>query len=212
MVKKIPETLVCFSYFPLLRGTPGQTISIDGEADAKKLLEETLAKCHSGQAHACLWAMFDGVPTPVLVYEGAHEIADHLVEWAEGKPDEWFRIHFRERDGRYAIAIQPDLDRSIWRFRTAYFIAQGELLPPNVSIKVMFQPLTFISGVEHCFGRVRDQLPRHLRVGFLNRHDLDDKNPASIDDSTIKLVGPFEVARESAEMAPMLDDLLDQRG
>jgi hypothetical protein len=156
--------------------------------------------------------VFDGLPTPILVYDRAHEIAEHLVEWTEGDPGEWFRVHFHERDGRYAIAIQPDLDKSIRRFRTAYFVAQGELLPPDISIKVMFQPLTFVSGVEHCFGQVPDQLPQHLHVGFLNRHDWDGRNPASVDDSKIRLVGPCEVAGESAGIALVFDGLLDQGG
>ena len=79
-------------------------------------LDRLLNELSSGEAHACLWTESAENVSPVLVFEQAEAIADHLIEWAERDPGSWFRIAIEQHDGRYALALLPDLTRSRDRF------------------------------------------------------------------------------------------------
>jgi hypothetical protein len=97
--------------------------------EAYRAIAALLDQAPSGRAAACLWMLGgQGNPMPVLALEQAQTIADHLSEWADSEPAKWFRVHLKERDGRYGLVLFPELQRPLERFRFAHLLEGGDPL------------------------------------------------------------------------------------
>ena len=187
-----PTSVVVVSYVPLLTGEPGRTVAV-GDPGITALLRQA-DDCPSGHVEACLW-LADGTDVmPIFMMEKAHAIADHLSEWAEGNPDEWFSLYFAERLGRYVATLFPNINRSITRFKVARIAFYEEVITAR-DYSVLFRPLCFVSGPKHVFGEVRDRLLDLSSVGFVDSRDVDRHEPLNLDPEAIKTIGPFPVCR-----------------
>src|SRR5262249_3658021 len=114
-----PRKAVVISYVPLLAGEPGRVLSV-GDEEFKRLMAEA-DRCPSDLAHAGLWMADNGGIFPVFVMPQAHAITEPLVGWAENRPAAWFMLCFAQRQGRYVVALFPNLPGSVERFEAAYF-------------------------------------------------------------------------------------------
>jgi hypothetical protein len=166
----VPEYLV-ISFIPLLRATPGQILEMGGD-DLERILDTA---SDLGHVHAIIWGLDDaGASWPVLVIDRAREIVDHLLEWSESNPAEWFEIHVEESSSEYTLALVPRMDMSIERFRAARLLFAGEVLPPDARFRVISCPIVF-SGPRTPTTPVLDQLPDPMQIGFLDRARLPER-------------------------------------
>jgi len=63
----------------------------------------------------------------------------------ENQPAKWFKVYVKEKDGKYALALFPEIGQSLSRFKFAHLLEGGD---PIASGKVQFitNPLRFVSG------------------------------------------------------------------
>jgi hypothetical protein len=176
------------SYVPLLTGEAGSLV--DSE-DLAGLVDQL----PSGGADACIWLMRDHQPIPVFVMENANDIIDHLVAWSEEKPIEWFSLKIMDRDGKYAIALIPNLEKSVERWRMAYHLRVGYPVPTNAHFNIFFRTINFVSGGKTSYHSVKDMIGPETQVGFIDLKDVDRNDPSKIDYQKIRCLGPFPINR-----------------
>ena len=129
--------LVLVSYVPLLRGAPGQLLAPDAVG--------SLLDTDAGHVDAIVWAIDDaGRFSPIFAMARAEEAFEHLVEWSEGSPATWFQLlyDYDENDDEYAMALVPNVQRSVDRSRLAHSLATG-VEASHEEVRVVFQPLLF---------------------------------------------------------------------
>ena len=183
-----PITYVVLSYFPLLVGNAGDTIDLDaGTIDE---LQDFL-KDFPGIATCCLWTKHKDGLRPVLVFEDADRIYDHLIAWSENDPGGRFNLTIIQKGGKYLIALAPDVEKSIDRFKIARQLKTGFPIPSNSQFHVMFQPLYFVSGSSNMFALVKDELPDEVHVGLMDASLINVEDPGSMDPDRIRWIGPF---------------------
>jgi hypothetical protein len=163
--------------------------------DGMTALDHLLSQLPSGEADACLWTESAGHVNSVLVLEQAEAIADHLTEWAEGDPGSWFRVAIGQHQGRYALALLPDLTRSRDRFEQALRLA-GLPAPDGVEYCYVYRPLHFVSGRKHAFESVGHRIPSRVTLGVLDLADVDAARTDHIEARHIRRLGPFHVATD----------------
>jgi hypothetical protein len=96
--KPEPMQVILVSYVPLLMGEAGRS-----DWDPKQV-QEAMEEGPSGLADACVWLQDDeGRLGPCLLLPQADIIAEHLKLWAEGQPEEWFRLCAAEHGGLYGL-------------------------------------------------------------------------------------------------------------
>jgi len=208
MTTNEPSRVAIVSYMPLLTGEPGRCMSVD-DPELSELLRQG-DDCPSGHIEACLWVADGEDVMPVFIREQAHAIADHLSEWSEDKPGEWFALCFAEQEGRYVAILFPDINRSIARFRVARLHYYEEIVTAK-DYQVLFRPLCFVSGPQHIFSEVRCRIPENTSVGFLDTQDLDRDNPLKVDPDQIKTVGPFQVCWDCKPFGVDISGLVDEQ-
>lgn len=176
-----PPVYVVVSYCPLLLPPSGKaTYSLDsGEANS---ITKHIDSLPSGVARGCLWVNEDKRVAPVLLYEEAREIYEHLVIWSEKKPDDWFEYILVERGERYALAVFPRINKSIERWRINYHLYTGFPVHPKAEFSLLFKPLVFISQNKGVFGQIKVKLGKKIVLGF-----LDWKGDTPPDQSTVNL-------------------------
>jgi hypothetical protein len=202
-----PKKAVVFSYVPLLTGEPGRVLSV-GDEEFKRLMAEA-DRCPSGQADACLWMAEGSGVFPVFVMPQAHDIADHLLAWAEDRPGDWFALCFAQRQGRYVAALFPNLAGSVERFETAHFASHGE--PSRAAIyELLFRPIAFVSGLRHTFKKVKKLISSPSLVGFMEQSDFDPATPSSLNLERIRKVGPFKVCWNARPFGMSIEAVLSQ--
>jgi hypothetical protein len=130
-------TVFLRSYTPLCRGQASAVETL-APSEVNRLVVGQ-ERYPSGQAQACVWLDHQGHPTPVLVLEQGQQIAAHLLAWSEGYPSEWFKLHVVGVGQRYALALVPDLEQVVERWRLAYLEAHGELPAPDTRFSVFFR-------------------------------------------------------------------------
>jgi hypothetical protein len=152
--------LVLVSYVPLLRGLPGQLVD---PAAVAPLLDTG-----AGHVEAVVWAVGDGGEfLPMLAMARAEEVFEHLVEWSEGSPATWFKLLIDENDDEYAMALVPDVQRSLDRFHVARSLIVGADVPP-AEVRVVFQPLVFRGPKSDVSRQVLPTLRDEVAVGFVD--------------------------------------------
>jgi len=195
--------ITVISYIPLLTGRAGEILS------PEDFNEDRFKDCHPGNVEACLWAQIseeEGV-VPVFVLDRAHEVADHLVEWAENDLDRWFALCFQERGDLYTALLMPNIDESIRRFKQAQMIINRSKPPEDAKYTAIFHPLKFTSQSENTFKKVRDRIRDRSNVGFLDITDIDKDNPLDINEEDIKSIGPFNVCWDSTVFGLNIENL-----
>ncbi len=199
------NNIVLVSYVPLLQGDAGRIITDPDPAKIAKTLEAG----PTGNAVACVWLMSDdGTPSPCLVIENAKEIAEHLIEWAEKKPEEWFNLSFVEYDGLYGLALMPRVELGVERFKVACLLRNGYPIPKNADIHVIFKPLHFMSGKEHMFSKVKPLLKASAEVRLIDVSLVDRYNISATDwDKSISL-GSFAVIPDNGYILQQLQENL----
>jgi len=138
--KNLPPVAVVFSYAPLLKSDEPFLDDMDKLKDIIKKTEviETYAK-------GVVWTLEDGIPVANMMFPMAYPIAAHLKEWAEGKPEEWFTLAHIKENGRYAMALMPNVEASVQRTKLRYQMIHGWSMPSDSNFQVFFAPLTFVS-------------------------------------------------------------------
>ena len=183
------------SYFPCFY--PDQSLlGVDlGGWDEEKFREYVDGLGLDIIVHGVLWANYpfeksdNQEPTiiPILMIDRMREVVDHLVYWSEGVPEEWFTLCFGSKSPNdYAVALMPDLQRSIQRQEfAARSVGDFEYI-------ILFQSLCTV-----CHGNTLTQVKTKLRdsvpVGFVDINDVDRENPMSLDPDLICVLGPFKV-------------------
>jgi len=194
---------VIFSYVPLLRGVPGileageQTPLNRGNSDIMiRGVQAVLDSLPEGAASGCIWALEDGVPSAIFIFDRADEIRDHLVEWSEGDPGKWFDVEVAELADRYGISLMPDLRKSVDRHFAARALRDGAFTPDPDGISLVLRPLHFAStpGPTSYFD-LRDAIGEEMKVGLLDSSEVG-KPVQETDFSKVSWLGPFKVRRD----------------
>jgi hypothetical protein len=133
-------------------------------------------------ADACMWTYDEAMGfIPVLVYDDAKAIYDHLMWWCDNNPHKWFKIAMKITDSAYAITVIPNLKKSFdrWKF------ARKELHQDNTTydsnnVTYLYAALGFSSST--C--SIRQEMEKLLyqpmfRVGFMSLSDIDKDNPSA---------------------------------
>ena len=179
--------LVLVSYIPLVRGAPGELVD---PADVAPLLDTD-----AGHVDAVVWAVGDGGAfSPVFAMARADDVFEHLVEWSEGAPAIWFKLLVDESDDEYAIALVPDVQRSLDRFLLARsMVAGAEVLPEDV--RVVFQPILFRGPKSEVSRRVLPSLRDEVAVGFIDVESLR-AGIERLDPRAASSIGPLRCERD----------------
>lgn len=202
--------MVLLSYIPLLMAEGGEEFNL---ADIPKEFSDNLGNCGS-TINACIWiGGEDGKPMPVFIVKKAKEIVEHMSMWTENDIAGWFKLYFREIGGKYGIVLFPNINKSIERYKQAYLHHHGEFFPENKRIgNVVTRPLTFISSKEHIFGRVKENIGTHTKVGFLERglkQNLSNFSAADLNINDVHMIGPIEVKWATGATDIRLEKYLD---
>lgn len=180
------------SYVPLLRGEAGATIEPERAAEVIGPIFDTDA----GHVDAVVWAHDDrGLPWPIFVLDRAEEVFEHLIEWAEGSPSNWFRLVWAARGDEYALALVPRAERSLERYRLARRLTTGKDVPADARFEIVFRPVLFRGPKSPISTDMLSRLPKQVRVGFLSRSALP-ANLASLDSTSMPFCGPLDVEHE----------------
>lgn len=207
------STNIIFSYMPLLVGEPG--VALGGEAVIKKSaeIESTIDQLPQGDALACVWTVEeDGTPHAGLVMERAGEIAKHLRFWAEGKPEDWFSVQYRQREGAYALALIPNFRKSSERWRIAFHLKYG-YPAPNGGESFLFRPLRFASESSSSFSELSRHLNGKAKVTLIEADGLTRENLVkSFREAPTFEVGKFDMkdSGKTGIAAGYLDAQLDE--
>lgn len=186
-----------FSYIPLLeldRSLVGEALNPESE-----IIRETLEESDESNtaAQACLWMDNEGTPAIILAYPEAEKIKNHLVVWAENKPETWFDLVIAEKGDIYAVALFPRLEKSVERWKIAFQLKTG--YPPiDMEYSIFFRPLHFVSGSVNTYAQIKSEIKEDIKIGFADLSNIKPEEiPEKLDPKSIEMIGPFKVKKES---------------
>lgn len=210
---------VIFSYWPLLRSLdsfgldPASFTDLENDMDTVKAIMDHLDEHYTaGTVEGILWTQRDGTSHPVFVLEQAKEVAEHISEWAEGNPGEWFKLRLisRQLDDnmvQYALVLMPDLEKGIKRMKANTGVEE------EMAYTIVFRPVTF-TGRGPTFGMIEPMIPDRVKLEFIDSTDVDLDNPdlfENLEDDAVIEVGEFELERCNEEDHPDMVDVLEDQ-
>jgi hypothetical protein len=192
--QRSPAPVLLRSYTPLC---PGRASAVESLApgEVNRVVQEQ-ERFPSGLAQACVWLDYQGQPTPVLVLGHGQEITAHLVQWSEGHPSEWFKLHIVGVGHHYAMALVPDLELVVERWRLAYLEKHGELPSVNTRFSVFFRPLYFLAEGAGVYEQVKARLGASSYLGLLDAGRFDPANSGAVDEGAVAFLGPFDLGND----------------
>jgi hypothetical protein len=157
--KNLPNVSVIISYVPLLKAK--KPFLEDGE-DVKSIVDE--AEKIETYAKGVIWTLEDGIAVASMLYPMGTPIANHLKEWAEGDQERWFTLAHLKDEGRYAMALMPDVEKSVRRTKFNYQMVHGWPMPDKTNFQIFFAPLTFLSNTSGAYDQMKDYLKDGSKV------------------------------------------------
>jgi hypothetical protein len=182
--------IILVSYMPKLRYRDYPTTNEELSNFIKEHMEYPVS------AQACVWVSDDnGHVMPVLVYDEADKLSEHLIEWSENDPSLWFDLYMFSKDGKYALVLMPKLEKSVERWKIRFQLEFGYPPPDNIEFDIVFNPLSFVSGTSNMFQNLKNRnlILDRMFVGFVSLKDIDMNN---IPNDNIKKIGPLSVVEE----------------
>lgn len=171
------------SYVPLLYGNAGVVLN---EEETKQALVVIANINHT--VNGILWLTNDKYGyAPCLILDRAKEIFDHIKFWSENKPEEWFKLVITECDGRYGVALAPELEKTKERM---------ESLSDSTEYLFLFKPLFFVSGHNHIYANIKKDMKGETKVFFLDSTEVKG-NYNNIDHTKLIDVGIFRLSFEN---------------
>jgi len=161
------------SYIPMLAPPDPQHAYFDPKTDMDKMtpLLEDIENVDN---------MVDGIAwtidfEPVFVIKHAEIIAKHIEFWSEGEVTSWFKLQWYECDGKYAMCLMPNVEKSVERHKRNYPIITGEEIPENIRYQILFKPIAFRSqDANATFYKIKDKIAKKVRVGFIQDMEQDE--------------------------------------
>jgi hypothetical protein len=207
--KPADPAILLVSYVPLLRGKAGASYDLREDRKSVQAITAMVGKAPTGHAECCLWMLDDqNRPGAVLALDQAAAIAQHLKEWAENQPEKWFKVYMKEKDGKYAVVLFPELRQSLSRFKFAYLLEGGDPITAG-QVQIIVSPLHFVSGAGTAYSAIKDRIGKTISVGLVDPGMVDWQNPFSLDPAKITNLGEFEVGNnQSGWLDAYLDGLI----
>lgn len=198
--------MICVSYCPMLLGDPYKEFWKSYKSDPGRLI--TLIPEYDADAIACIWVSKDGVVSPVLVYNDAPKIVDHLLEWSKNKPTDWFKILIFVKNNQYALLLLPLTHKAADEFKISA-IMDGVKITHKTEIDVITRPLQFISSNDKSSLPIKDldKIQNSAHLGFISISDVVDNK---ILDSIIWM-GEYGVEVNAPSASAYVDALFGQR-
>jgi hypothetical protein len=105
---------------------------------------EIVAKAKSPNVAATIWAIENEQASPILVMDNAKKLANHMTEWSDNKPEDWFKLIYGD-DGKnfHQICIMADMNKSKVRYNIKALQERTQPLGDNFTI--ITKPITFTS-------------------------------------------------------------------
>lgn len=168
---------VVVSYVPLFR-EQGQITFNPGNEKTTKTFDKIDKLSNDIHIKGCLW-MNNGKNKniPVLILDNAKEVYEHLVEWSENEPENWFTCYIKRHDDIYYVILYPNIERSIERCKILTQLNTGYPVLDK-DINILFKPLVFESKTLNLFKNFEKQINKQKKfiIGFLNSSDIDENN------------------------------------
>jgi len=193
------QTNFIFSYFPLLTGMPN-TVFGENVKERTEEIMKSIDDLPSGTALGCIWAVEDdGTVNAILIMDQATEIAEHLIAWAEGEPEQWFTLNTFEKGDGFGVALIPNIKKSSERWKMAFQLRYG-YPPPSGKENILFQPLSSTSRSKTAFVQASKFFSGDVHVGLLDSSKVD-RNNLQLDLDQVEWIGDFGINMEQAEIA-----------
>ena len=208
--KQQAPAVLLVSYVPLLKGRAGITFALQQDTTALRAISEQIDRAPSGRVECCLWMLDDEKEHGlVLVLDQAQAIADHLKEWSDSEPAKWFKLYLKEKDGKYALVLFPEVKQSLARFKFAHLLEGGDPIESG-QVQVITRPLHFVSGAGTAYSAIKGRIGKTMNLGLVDFQDLDLEKPFDLNPSKIIELGTFAVGHNNVMgMDSYLDGLID---
>lgn len=199
---------ICVSYVPLLRGAPGTLMdAVHPPPELQEAIDSD-----AGDTPGCAWVAQDGKAAPILVMKDMDAVLDHLEQWAEGVPQQWFRLIIKQVHERYVVCLMPDLKKSVERFKVAMKIFQGIDITDDASINIIFKPIIFVSSkVPTSYLRIKGSIGDRTHLYCMDlSHSGEMQTMIGLKDEWLRLLGSFKVHSGKTEYDEFIYNYVDK--
>jgi hypothetical protein len=206
MSDKKPVVLL-LSYAPMVRADDPRMAGLDlNDPKTPELITNYYDSLPDSMANGCIWIKEDnGAALPILIYPDARNIADHLVEWAEGKPEDYFHISLAEEGSSYVLLLMPELQRSVDRYRLQYKLKNKREMEES-EFNIIFRPLHVFAPNAQTYPQVKQDVPKDkMKVGLLDIRSISPD--MSYNPSDIIWIGPLRVGPPDSAKEWLEDNL-----
>lgn len=205
-MKKDGSSVVLFSYFPMIcehiSNLPAITNNPDMD-DINKMSDLVAGSIDMASADGCMWVSDkDNGMVPVLIIDNAGPLFCDLTTWSEDNHAKWFTLDWCMNEERYAIAIVPNFDQTIRRFKLRCLIEREEIVQ-DAKFSVLFQPIRFFSAKPSPM--FSDWKPGPTtKIGMIDRSSVDVENKAMLAEPF--WIGPIEIVPNSEWIRQFLEE------
>lgn len=196
-------SVVLFSYIPLLRAEDFPDLDHIPPEEITNIIDR-----YESFTKGCIWMDKNGEICPVFLLENAKEIYDHFNSWSDEKPQNWFDVQIKTKDGKYAIVLVPRIKNSIDRWKTAYQLRNLYPPPQDTIFNVLFKPLNFVSGKKTIFSKIKSKIKKEISIGFADVKDFDYDNVNSWDSNKILWTNKLKVTKDKSNN-DFINNLID---
>lgn len=131
----------------------------------------------AGEPKGLIWVLCNGLLSPVLVLDDAKRVYDHILEWSNQKPDEWFKLYRSKiRNGKenlFVVGLYPD------NYKTTDKVSK--IFDIDKIYKVMFKPIYIISTETDLHVQFIEQKSKTATVMLLDIKYVDNYENIDID-------------------------------
>lgn len=149
------QKIVCVSYIPTSKRLDmHQMINMSGND-----ISDKFGKLEPELPSNCVIIKTEKSLSPVFIMNHSNEIWDNSMAWCENDPEKWFYFGVKSRNNETILALFPNLEESIKRFKL-----NQQIVPIEDNINIIYHPIGIKLVLDTT--NIENQFNKKVNIGF----------------------------------------------
>lgn len=125
-----------------------------------------------------IWVTVNDTISPVFVVKNAKDVFEHILDWSDGKPHEWFKLYHsgikKKKNFAYYVGLFPDIYKTWDRLKLVFKDLE--------KMHIAFHPISIFIEDKESYSNIVSQNVKKTSVLFIDSDAINNPDDVDVND------------------------------